>query len=176
MCLFNCRKIKCNKPIYAYKLLRVVDNNPLIPNDIKNEVSQYINVPRRYFSFYQDFEWVENKVLNSELEKYVDNGYYDIAKNVKEIGPGFFHSFKNKESALLLLNSEYNQEDSFAVCRFEIPAESVVYKGDYSVVLRDGTYCKVASYASDNLKLLGFEIFDYEQVLEKIKSKGVYWE
>ena len=179
MCLYNGKKITCDKPIYVYKLLRVVENNPVL-RDIRDEVSQYINKPLRYFSCYHDFEWEENEVEDSELEKYVDDGYYDINKDLYEIGPGFFHSFNHKESTLLLLNDffyrNYSVGDSFAVCKFEIPAGSVVYKGFYTMVLRDGGYCKVTTYASNKLKLVGCETFDYKKVLERRKSEGVYWE
>ena len=179
MCLYDGKKIKCDKPIYVYKLLRVVENNPVLDN-IRDEVSIFINPPRRYFSFYHDFEWEENEVVDSELEKFVDEKYYDLSKDLKEIGPGFFHSFKHKESALLLLSDafrrEYTQGNWFAVCRFEIPAGSVVYEGDYTMILLDGSFCKMTSYASDKLKLIGCEIFNYEEVLERRKSEGVYWE
>jgi hypothetical protein len=158
----------------------VVENNPVLSN-IRDDVSQYITKPLRYFSCYHDFEWEENEVEDSELEKYVDEGYYNISKDhLAEIGPGFFHSFKHKESTLLLLNDLFFREcstgDSFAVCKFEIPAGSVVYEGIYTMVMRDGGYCKVTTYASNKLKLIGLEIFDYNKVLERRKSEGVYWE
>ncbi len=180
MCLYDGKKITCDKPIYVYKLVRVVENNPVLSN-IRDDVSQYITKPLRYFSCYHDFEWEENEVEDSELEKYVDEGYYNISKDhLAEIGPGFFHSFKHKESTLLLLNDFFFREcstgDSFAVCKFEIPAGSVVYEGIYAMVMRDGGYCKVTTYASNKLKLIGLEIFDYNKVLERRKSEGVYWE
>lgn len=183
MCLYNGKKITCDKPIYVYKLVRTVENNPVL-RDIRDDVSRYINTPPlKYFSCYYDyFEWEENEVEDSELEKYVGEGYYNINKDhLNEIGPGFFHSFKHKESTLLLLNDFFSREyssvrDSFAVCKFEIPAGSVVYEGIYTMVMRDGGYCKVTAYASNKLKLVGLEMFDYKKVLERRKSEGVYWE
>lgn len=181
MCLYNGNKITCDKPIYVYKLVRVVENNPVL-SDIRDDISRYINTPPlRYFSCYHDFEWEQNEEEDSGLEKYVGEGYYNINKDhLNEIGPGFFHSFKHKESTLMLLNDffsrEYSAGESFAVCKFEIPAGSVVYEGIYTMVLHDGGYCKMTAYASNKLKLVGREIFDYKKVLERRKSEGVYWE
>jgi hypothetical protein len=159
----------------------VVENNPVL-SDIRDEISRYINTPPlRYFSCYHDFEWGDEEE-DSGLEKYVGEGYYNINKDhLNEIGPGFFHSFKHKESTLLLLNDFFSREyspvgDSFAVCKFEIPTGSVVYEGIYTMVMHDSGYCKVTTYASNKLKLVGCEIFDYKKVLERRKSEGVYWE
>lgn len=154
MCLLDCRKIKCNNPVYVYKMLRVVDTKP--------------------FSPYQDFEWKEGETM--------DTGYtsedFGGRKFIKEIYDGFFHSFEHKESTLLLLNDFFfRPEDcSFAVGKFEIPAGSTVYEGTYCMVLHDGSFCKMKSYASNRLKFLGYETFDYKEVLERRKSEGVYWE
>ena len=45
MCLLDCQKIKCNNPVYVYKMLRVVDTKP--------------------FSPYQDFEWKEGETMDT---------------------------------------------------------------------------------------------------------------
>ncbi len=177
MCLYNCQRIEPKEPIYVYKVLRVIHTVDPLQQPVGATSLLYYEAPsKRLVSLFYDFEWVTGETVSAALpEGERSHNHNDFEPR---LGPGFFHSFENKESALLLLalyfhSHEFNGE--YAVCKFEIPKDSLVYSGSF-FGMHEGRNLKLKSYASDKLKLIGVELFDYKNVFNRYHEEGVYWE
>ena len=139
MCLTNCKKLNYEGEITVYKVVKVekglthfkLSSNPFISKD----TWAFVKLPPEettwyYQSVYNPFPWEFNEIKIADYTL----DYSSFMEEEKEIGKGFFHSFKDKESAIAEYYDikSWDTTSNLAIGEFTIPEDSVVYTGDYN--------------------------------------------
>lgn len=147
MCLYKSKKIQTDEDIVCYKVL-------------------YKNHKKELISPYYPIKWevgketVDDTNINYYFETPLGETYYYFTNNFKSpneddtltVARGVFHTFKNKEDAVLAASAFTSLFTNYIVVyKCIIPAKSeLIFEGEFLTK----NQCMVDSYGSNRLKLI----------------------